>query len=352
MRITLPRGVTVGHHTDLQAWTGCTVVLLPEGTVAAAEVRGGGPGTRESELLTPAANAAGVHAVLLTGGSAFGLSAAHGVMEHLAAQGIGYAIPGGPVPLVFAAVVYDLVLGDGSVRPDDAAAVAACEAAGTEVARGSVGVGTGCTVGKLRGPDGWTKGGFGAATLRVGDATVTALAAVNAFGDVLAADGSVAAGVWTGAGYARTTDLLLAGEAPARAATRENTTLVCLVTDAGWTSARRGSSRGRAAPVSHDRSRRAPPPRTGTSSSARRRATCPPTRSCCRRWRRRSSRRPSATRSRPRPAPPAALRPRSVSRSRDERSPRARAPAVTACCPAARRARPGTAAPPARARAR
>lgn len=248
MQITLPRGVTVGHHTDLQAWTGCTVVLLPEGTVAAAEVRGGGPGTRESELLTPSANAAGVHAVLLTGGSAFGLSAAHGVMEHLAAQGIGYAIPGGPVPLVFAAVVYDLVLGDGSVRPREAAAVAACEAAGTEVARGSVGVGTGCTVGKLRGTDGWTKGGFGAATLRVGDATVIALAAVNAFGDVLAADGSVAAGVWTGTGYARTTDLLLAGEAPARAAARENTTLVCVVTDArldkreAWLVARAGSA--------------------------------------------------------------------------------------------------------------
>ena len=247
MQIELPRGVRVGHHTDLDAWTGCTVVLLPEGTVAAAEVRGGGPGTRESELLTPSANAAGVDAVLLTGGSAFGLSAAHGVMEHLAAQGIGYAIPGGPVPLVFAAVVYDLPLGDGAVRPTPADAVAACEAAGTEVRRGSIGVGTGCTVGKLRGPAGWTKGGLGAATLRVGGATITALAAVNAFGDVLGADGSVAAGVWTGEGYERTTDLLRAGEWPLRAALRENTTLVCVLTDArldkreGWLVARAGS---------------------------------------------------------------------------------------------------------------
>lgn len=247
MQIELPRGVRVGHHTDLDAWTGCTVVLLPEGTVAAAEVRGGGPGTRESELLTPSANAAGVDAVLLTGGSAFGLSAAHGVMEHLAAQGIGYAIPGGPVPLVFAAVVYDLPLGDGAVRPTPADAVAACEAAGTEVRRGSIGVGTGCTVGKLRGPAGWTKGGLGAATLRVGGATITALAAVNAFGDVLGADGSVAAGVWTGEGYERTTDLLRAGEWPLRAALRENTTLVCVLTDArldkreAWLVARAGS---------------------------------------------------------------------------------------------------------------
>ena len=247
MQIELPRGVRVGHHTDLDAWTGCTVVLLPEGTVAAAEVRGGGPGTRESELLTPSANAAGVDAVLLTGGSAFGLSAAHGVMEHLAAQGIGYAIPGGPVPLVFAAVVYDLPLGDGAVRPTPVDAVAACEAAGTEVRRGSIGVGTGCTVGKLRGPAGWTKGGLGAATLRVGGATITALAAVNAFGDVLGADGSVAAGVWTGEGYERTTDLLRAGEWPLRAALRENTTLVCVLTDArldkreAWLVARAGS---------------------------------------------------------------------------------------------------------------
>jgi L-aminopeptidase/D-esterase-like protein len=247
VRVELPRGITVGHHTDLQAWTGCTVVLLPEGTVAAAEVRGGGPGTRESELLTPAANAQGVHAVLLTGGSAFGLGAADGVMEHLAARGIGYAIPGGPVPLVFAAVVYDLVLGDGSVRPDAAAAAAACEAADTTFERGSVGVGTGCTVGKLRGADGWTKGGLGAATLRVGDATVTAIAAVNAFGDVLAADGSIAAGVWTGDGYTPTTELLRRGERP-RSITREATTLVCLLTDArldkreAWLVARAGSA--------------------------------------------------------------------------------------------------------------
>jgi L-aminopeptidase/D-esterase-like protein len=247
VRVELPRGVTVGHHSDRDAWTGCTVVLLPQGTVAAAEVRGGGPGTRESELLAPAANAPGVHAVLLTGGSAFGLGAADGVMEHLAARGIGYEIPGGPVPLVFAAVVYDLVLGDGSVRPDAAAAAAACEAAGTDVPRGSVGVGTGCTVGKLRGPEGWTKGGFGAATTRIDGAMVTALAAVNPVGDVLAADGTVLAGVWTGDGYTATTELLHRGERPGLLR-REATTLVCLVTDArldkrgAWLVARAGSA--------------------------------------------------------------------------------------------------------------
>jgi L-aminopeptidase/D-esterase-like protein len=247
VHVELPRGITVGHHTDLEAWTGCTVILLPEGTVAAAEVRGGGPGTRESELLAPAANAQGVHAVLFTGGSAFGLGAADGVMTWLADRGIGYAIPGGPVPLVFAAVVYDLVLGDGSVRPRPEDAAAACDAATTEVERGSVGVGTGCTVGKLRATDGWTKGGLGAATRRVGDVTLTALAAVNAFGDVLAADGSIAAGVWTGEGYTPTTELLARGELP-RSITREATTLVCLLTDArldkreAWLVARAGSA--------------------------------------------------------------------------------------------------------------
>lgn len=247
MHVELPRGITVGHHTDRDAWTGCTVVLLPEGTVAAAEVRGGGPGTRESELLTPAANAGGVHAILLTGGSAFGLGAADGVMDHLAARGIGHPIPGGPVPLVFAAVVYDLVLGDGSVRPGPSAAAAACGAAGSVVERGSVGVGTGCTVGKLRASEGWTKGGLGAATLRAGDATVTALAAVNPFGDVLGADGSVVAGVWTGDGYTPTTELLRRGELP-RSIAREATTLVCLLTDArldkrdAWLVARAGSA--------------------------------------------------------------------------------------------------------------
>jgi L-aminopeptidase/D-esterase-like protein len=247
VHVELPRGITVGHHTDRDAWTGCTAILLPEGTVAAAEVRGGGPGTRESELLAPAANAQGVHAVLLTGGSAFGLGAADGVMGWLEGRGIGYATPGGLVPLVFAAVVYDLILGDGGVRPRPADAGAACEAAGPTFARGSVGAGTGCTVGKLRRHEGWTKGGLGAASLRAGDALVTAIAAVNPVGDVLDADGSVLAGVWDGERYVRTTDLLLAGERP-QPFVREATTLVCILTDArvdkrgAWLVARAGSA--------------------------------------------------------------------------------------------------------------
>jgi L-aminopeptidase/D-esterase-like protein len=245
--VALPAGVTAGHWTDREAWTGCTAVLLPEGGVAAAEVRGGGPGTRESDLLGPAANVPGVDAVLLTGGSAFGLAAADGVVQHLTARGVGHVTPWGRVPLVPAAVVFDLALGDGAVRPGPAEGRAAAEAAGPELERGSVGAGTGCTAGKLFGPDGWTKGGLGAATLRVDGALLTAIAVVNPIGDVLAADGSVLAGGWVDGAYARATDRLRAGERP-RAPVREATTLVLLLTDAAltkrdaWLVARAGTS--------------------------------------------------------------------------------------------------------------
>jgi L-aminopeptidase/D-esterase-like protein len=246
--VALPSGVTVGHWTDREAWTGCTAVLLPEGNVAAAEVRGGGPGTRESDLLAPAANVPGVAGVLLTGGSAFGLAAADGVVAHLAERGLGYPTPWGRVPLVPAAVVFDLGLGDGSVRPGPAEGRAAAEAAATHVERGSVGAGTGCTAGKLFGREGWTKGGLGAATLRVDDALLTALAVVNPIGDVLAQDGRVLAGGWADGAYVRATDRLRAGERPPRPPVREATTLVLLLTDArltkrdAWLVARAGTS--------------------------------------------------------------------------------------------------------------
>jgi L-aminopeptidase/D-esterase-like protein len=237
MNDTLPAGFRVGHWSDRAGWTGCTVVLAPEGSVGACEVRGGGPGTRESDLLSPAASAPGPDAIVLAGGSAFGLAAADGVVRYLAQRGVGFRTPVGAVPLVAGAIVFDLGLGDREARPDAAAGYAACEAASAAVPeRGSVGVGTGCTVGKLLGPEGWTKGGLGyaAAGLAEGAAVVAALAAVNAFGDVLAEDGSVLAGVRRGRGYARTTDLLATSEAPFRRAS-ESTTLVCLLTDAALT---------------------------------------------------------------------------------------------------------------------
>jgi L-aminopeptidase/D-esterase-like protein len=244
----LPEGILVGNWTDRAGWTGCTVILVPEGSTAACEVRGGGPGTRESDLLTPAASAPGANAVLLTGGSAYGLAAADGVVQYLAERGVGFQTRAGIVPLVAGAVVFDLALGDPTARPGPAAGYAACEAAAREVERGSVGAGTGCTVGKLLGPDGWTKGGLGfAGRTLAGGGKVAALAAVNAFGEVVAEDGSILAGVWRDGAYRRTVDLLARGESPLRP-WRESTTLVCVLTDAeltktqAWLAARAASA--------------------------------------------------------------------------------------------------------------
>jgi L-aminopeptidase/D-esterase-like protein len=231
---TLPAGFSVGHHTDRERWTGCTVILAPDDAVAAGEVRGGGPGTREADLLLPGASAPGVQAVVFAGGSAFGLSAADGVVSFLEERGRGYRTIARPVPLVAGAIVYDLMLGDATARPTADDAYAACRDAVADPARGSVGAGTGCTAGTLLGLDSWTKGGLGLASLDAGRATVAALAVANPFGDVVGADGEVLAGVRLGDGFARTIDLLGGGALP-ELRPREATTLVCVMTDAKLT---------------------------------------------------------------------------------------------------------------------
>jgi L-aminopeptidase/D-esterase-like protein len=243
----LPAGITVGHWSDLEGLTGCTVVLAPEGTVAAGEVRGGGPGTRESELLSPAANAPGVQAVVFAGGSAYGLAAADGVVSWLEERGVGYATPAGIVPLVAGAIVYDLPLGDPKARPRPEHGRAACEAAGHDFARGTVGAGTGASVGKAFGLEGATKGGVGFASDRVGDALVAALAVANSVGEVIGEDGSVLAGAWRDGRYVRTAEALKEGAA-LTPSSREATTLVCVMTDArldkraAWLVARAGTA--------------------------------------------------------------------------------------------------------------
>ncbi|HEV2235229.1 MAG TPA: P1 family peptidase, partial [Ktedonobacterales bacterium] len=184
--ITDVPGILVGHDTDLEAGTGCTVVVCAWPAVGGADVRGGAPATRETDLLDPRNTVAEVHAVLLTGGSAYGLDAAGGVMRALEARGAGYQMPEARVPIVPAAALFDLGLGSASVRPDAAAGQRATEAAASgPIARGTVGAGTGATVGKLGGPALRMKGGLGSASATLaGGAVVGAIAAVNALGDV------------------------------------------------------------------------------------------------------------------------------------------------------------------------
>ncbi|HBY95529.1 MAG: P1 family peptidase [Ardenticatenaceae bacterium] len=177
----------VGHSTDLEAATGCTVVLTPQGACAGVDVRGAAPGTRETALLAPGRLVNTVHAILLTGGSAFGLAAADGVVRWLEEHHHGVDTGVARVPIVPAAVLFDLIIGDARHRPGPEAGYAACQAASRDkVAQGNVGAGTGATVGKLLGPAYCSKGGLGSASVRIGKGiTVAALVAVNAFGDVV-----------------------------------------------------------------------------------------------------------------------------------------------------------------------
>jgi L-aminopeptidase/D-esterase-like protein len=243
--ITDIAGLRVGHHTDARRPTGCTVLLCPQGATCGVDVRGAAPGTRETDLLRPDNLVEQVHAVLLTGGSAFGLDAAAGVMRWLEERGHGLQV--GPlngegpaarpvrVPIVPAAVLFDLWVGDGRIRPDAAAGHAACEAADHEPpAQGSVGAGAGASVGKLFGVDRGMKGGIGTASLKVGSVTVGALVAVNPTGDVIdPATGQVVAGTRGTNGRPRSaSQAIAAGEIPPRALAGMATTIGIVATDA------------------------------------------------------------------------------------------------------------------------
>ncbi len=185
--ITDVQGIRVGHYTDQEGITGCTVVLCQEGAVGGVDVRGSAPGTRETDLLRPLNLVQKAHAVLLTGGSAYGLDAAGGVMRWLEERGVGFDVGVGVVPIVPAAVLFDLLIGDPKARPNADAGYQACLAATDgPVAEGNVGAGTGAMVGKLFGPKLATKSGLGTASVKIGKGiVVAAIAAVNAFGDVV-----------------------------------------------------------------------------------------------------------------------------------------------------------------------
>jgi len=239
--ITDVAGVRVGHFTDPRRPTGCTVVLVEQGAVCGVDVRGAAPGTRETELLSPLNTIEQVHAVLLAGGSAFGLDAAGGVMRWLEERGIGIAVGPARVPIVPAAILFDLWLGDVTVRPNAAAGYAACDAASeTAAAQGNVGAGAGATVGKLFGIERAMKGGIGAASVTVAGITVGALVAVNALGDVIdPSTGQPIAGARTvdGRHLTGTMAALLRGELPAPLQPGSATTIGVIATDAQLTKA-------------------------------------------------------------------------------------------------------------------
>jgi L-aminopeptidase/D-esterase-like protein len=179
-------GVLVGHWTDNEARTGCTVVVFPDGTVASGEVRGGSPATRDTELLAPGNTVECVDAVVLSGGSAFGLAAADGVMRWCEEHGRGIETPAGRVPIVVGLSIFDLVVGDPTVRPTGAAGHAAASVASTDAEGvGPIGAGTGATMGKWRGRELARPSGIGSATVRDGDIVVAALMVVNAWGEVV-----------------------------------------------------------------------------------------------------------------------------------------------------------------------
>jgi L-aminopeptidase/D-esterase-like protein len=179
-------GIMVGHAQDLEAATGVTVIINEEGATAGVDVRGGAPGTRETDLLNPVNLVQKIHAVMLAGGSAFGLDAAAGVMQYLEEREIGFDVRVTKVPIVCAAALFDLTIGDYRIRPDKKMGYEACiNAHNKNVEQGNVGAGTGATVGKIRGMERAMKSGLGIYALQAGDLKVGALVAVNCLGDVL-----------------------------------------------------------------------------------------------------------------------------------------------------------------------
>jgi len=233
-RITDVPGLLVGHHTDRERQTGCTVVLPEHGGMrGGVYVRGRATGTRELDALSPRHLVPEIHALLLTGGSAFGLGAADGVMRWLAERRRGFDVGVGVVPIVPAAVIFDLTVG-AVAWPSAEDGYRACDAATAEVGEGAVGAGTGATVGKVMGAERASRGGLGTWAVWHGDVVVGALAVVNAFGDVRGAKGEIVAGARGPEGFVDARRVLAEGAVPGSSFARQgtNTTLVVVATNA------------------------------------------------------------------------------------------------------------------------
>jgi L-aminopeptidase/D-esterase-like protein len=237
--ITDVPGILVGHHTLAERPTGCTVVIAMEGATGGVDVRGGAPGTRETALLDPVNTIQKLHAVVLSGGSAFGLDAATGTVRWLEENGIGFEVGEIRVPIVAGAILFDLRVGDGRIRPDAECGYRAAESASTATpAEGNVGAGAGATVGKLAGMGRAMKGGIGTASIRREDGLVVgALIAVNAVGDVIdPSTDRVIAGVRTEDGRGLADARVLVRESGA-SPTSSNTVIGVVATNASLTKA-------------------------------------------------------------------------------------------------------------------
>lgn len=237
--ITDVDGIRVGHHTDPRRPTGCTVMLCENGAVAGVDVRGSAPGTRETDLLDPVNTVDRVQAVLLAGGSAFGLEAATGVVRYLEERNAGFPTQFARVPIVPAAILYDLGVGDPKIRPNAESGYKACQAARSgKVEEGNVGAGAGATVGKL-GPGSGMKGGIGTASIKVGRGIVVgAIVAVNCVGDVIdPKTGKIIAGARTtdGKGFANTIARLRAGVGIEENVPQVHTTIGVVATNVRFT---------------------------------------------------------------------------------------------------------------------
>ncbi|MBU0970453.1 MAG: P1 family peptidase [Proteobacteria bacterium] len=234
-------GIKVGHAQDTEAATGCSVIICESGAVVGVDVRGGAPGTRETDLLDPVNLVSQAHAVLLTGGSAFGLDAAAGVMAYLEERNIGFDVQVTKVPIVCAAALFDLTVGDHRIRPDKAMGYQACVNARSDACgQGSVGAGTGATVGKILGMDRAMKGGIGTYALQVGELKVGALVAVNCLGDVIdPLSGKKLAGVLNEdrTGFDDTEEIMIKSYSQNKDLFSGNTTLGVIATNAALTKA-------------------------------------------------------------------------------------------------------------------
>jgi L-aminopeptidase/D-esterase-like protein len=233
---SLPPGISVGHWTDPVGRTGCTVLIAPDGAVGGVDVRGAAPGTLNTDTLRPGMTVERTHAILLTGGSSFGLAAASGVLHYLEEHGVGFEVGPARVPIVAAAVIFDLVTGDPKARPDGAAGYAACEAATREPGVGAIGAGTGATVAKAGDRSDLRAGGLGLASATVGEATVAAIMVANGVG-----------GVWDDDRHEWVAPLTNWDHSSALAVAA-NTTIGCVMTDATLTK----EHAVRVASVAHD----------------------------------------------------------------------------------------------------